>query len=105
MATEMTVGMRTFKNLIKPFLYLGDWHVRHVGSQSYDDVLVATLKGNSGRVEVWGGNLHAREVWVIGKDKSETLVELGYTEQSLKSALDKACRLAGVQQKMVVDGA
>ena len=49
----------------------GEWKVREFSSGA----LCATLHGKAGRVEVWGGDCHANEVWFIEMGtKAETLL-------------------------------
>lgn len=90
-----------FSRLMDEFSDLGKWRIRRVGSRYFDDALKATISGANGMVEVWGGNLHRREVWFIGKDKSERLVAVNCDKNgSLRDAILQACNLAGVQGRL-----
>lgn len=97
----MPESMERFTELMEDYSSLGKWRISRVGSRSYDDVLKAALYGVSGRVEVWGGNLHRREVWCIGKDGKETLVAIACHGEDLSAAISQACKLAGIQTRMV----
>lgn len=89
-----------FSDLMAEYRDFGEWRISRVGSREYDDVLKASLSGKSGRVEVWGGDLHRREVWFIGKDKSETLVAVDCYRSNLTKAIEDACKLAGIQRRL-----
>ena len=77
-----------------------------------DLAIKATIQGKSGIVEVWGGQSHANEVWVIERGtKNETCItdcwcvkacSKGYSENPmlLDQALEKAFALAGVQIRL-----
>lgn len=97
----MTSTFSRFADLMAGYREFGEWRITRAGSREYDDALKASLSGRSGRVEVWGGNLHRREVWVIGKDKSETLVAVDcHKAEDLTEAIEKACELAGIQRRL-----
>lgn len=94
--------LERFKRLVEDTLGdLGTWKVRQV-SKPYDSVLLATLRGTNGHVEVWDGYLHRQEVWFIGKDKTETAIatDCGYLDGPLRDAVLQACNLAGIQQRL-----
>ena len=95
-------GMTRFEELMARYRDLGQWRIVRKGSREYDDVLVARLAGTRGTVEVWGGDLHRREVWAIGRDRSETLVAVGCHGDDLRAAIEDACSIAGVQVPMPV---
>lgn len=81
-----------------------------------DLAIKATIQGKSGIVEVWGGQSHANEVWVIERGtKKETRITgkwwirplkgvlLDYApadHMSLDEALERAFSLAGVQTRL-----
>lgn len=93
---------------------LADYKIREFS----DNVIKATVQGKSGIVEVWGGQSHANEVWVIERGtKKETCITgkwwirplkgvlLDYApadHMSLDEALERAYSLAGVQTKLVI---
>ena len=95
--------LERFRSLMDQHSDLGDWKVRAI-TNPYPDVLIATLRGPNGRVEVWDGTLHRQEIWFIGKDKSETFIakECGYRCGELREAILQACALAGIQMRLVV---
>lgn len=98
----MRETMEDFERLMAHFAALGRWRIMRRGSRYFDDILVAKLSGLNGTVEVWGGNLHRREVWFIGRDQSETLIamECGYRDGTLRDAILQACNLAGIQRRL-----
>lgn len=67
--------------------------------KQYNDYCKASISGRLGRVEVWGGDYHASEVWVIMRDKSEKLITDDWTNATLSDVLEKAFSVAGVQLK------
>ena len=73
------------------FGHLGEWSFRRVGS--YNDVLVATLKGPRGKVEVWGGAHHQNEVWAVPKSGPRCLMG---TLLNLET-VEMGCNRVGVQ--------
>ena len=89
-----------FSDLMADYRGFGEWRISRVGSREYDSVLKATLTGPNGKVEVWGGSLHRREVWFIGKDKSETLIAMDCHKKDLTKAIEDACKLAGIQRRL-----
>lgn len=76
------------------FGHLGEWSFRRVGS--YNDVLVATLKGPRGKVEVWGGAHHRQEVWAFPPKGSPGIL-IG-TLLNLET-VEMACRRVGMLQR------
>lgn len=93
-----------FSRLMDEYRDLGNWRISRVGSRTFDDTLKATLSGINGKVEVWGGSLHRREVWFIGKDKSETLIAVNCYGDALEEAIMQACTLAGIQGRLFAYG-
>ena len=73
---------------------LGDWRFRSIGKTS--DVLVATLKGKGGRVEIWGGIVHRTEVWAIPKGTDGVL--MGTHDN--RETVEMACGRVGVQRRL-----
>lgn len=105
-----------FRRMMQNFLDFGEWHFRQAAAYGFVPPQVATLSGRVGRVEVWGGRAHRTEVWVVYKDKSETLVAcdrfdttpatyLTVRDGSLRQAISEACKLAGVQGRLMLDDA
>ena len=80
------------------FGHLGEWKFRSIGSGS--DVLVATLKGKYGRVEIWGGLVHRSEVWAIPKGTSGCLMG---TYINLET-VEMACGRARIQPALDLGG-
>lgn len=81
---------RFVTNILDKFGHLGEWKFKSIGH--YSNVLVATLKGTYGRIEVWGGSTHRTEVWVIAKDGGKHIVS---TNPSF-DALESACMRVGI---------
>ena len=90
---------RFFTYVTERFGHLGKWKFRSIGSGS--DVLVATLKGKYGRVEVWGGSIHRHEVWAIPKGTPGCLIS---TRPTLE-AVEMACGRARIQPALDLGGA
>lgn len=80
------------------FGHLGNWKFRSIGS--YSDVLVATLKGKYGRIEIWGGSLHRQEVWAIPKGTNGCLMG---TYLNLET-VEMACNRARIQMALDLGG-
>lgn len=76
------------------FGYLGKWSFKRAGS--YNDVLIATLAGPGGKVEVWGGIAHGGEVWAFPKGTHGCLVSTVVNGTSVESA----CRRVGMQGRL-----
>ena len=79
---------------------LGEWKMREYANEA----IKATLRGNLGTVEVWGG-IHASEVWFIQRGtKAETLLckRWEVTDGSLRDAVLQGCAMAGIQTRMEV---
>lgn len=75
----------------------GVWKLRDY----QNGAMCATLHGKTGRVEVWGGDHHANEVWVIEKGtKRETMICTPWSanDGTLLSAVYEACVKAGITQ-------
>ena len=91
-----------FARLMANFADFGEWRIRKAAAYGYIPPMVATLRGEGGTVEVWGGRAHRTEVWVIGKDKSELMVASGCSsvDGSLRLAIATACKLAGVGPRL-----
>lgn len=83
--------------IITKFGYLGGWSFRRVGS--YNDILVATLNGTRGKVEVWGGAHHRSEVWAFPKGAAGILVS---TDVVNKECVETACRRVGMQERLEI---
>lgn len=109
--TRLISDEEHFMRIMANFNDFGDWRIRKAAAYGFAPPLVATLKGEIGRVEVWGGRAHRAEVWVVYKDKSETLVAcdrfdtipatyLSVRDGSLRQAIATACDLAGIQPKL-----
>lgn len=79
------------------FGYLGEWSFRRVGS--YSDILVATLNGTRGKVEVWGGARHRNEIWAFPKGSAGILIS---TNVVTTETVEAACGRAGLQQKLEI---
>lgn len=96
-----------FRRMMANFSDFGDWHFRQAAAYGFVPPQVATLGGKAGRVEVWGGRAHRTEVWVIGRDKSETMVacDCNCVDGSLRQAISEACKLAGVQGRLMLNDA
>lgn len=88
-----------FHNLVtREFGDYGNWKFREFSSGA----ICATIKGYAGRVEFWGGN-HFWEVYAIPKgtkDKDIPRAETLKTIREVGSAIDRACALVGVQQRI-----
>ena len=92
-----------FVRLMANFADFGEWRIRKAAMRgSVLPPMVATLRGEGGTVEVWGGRAHRTEVWVIGRDKSELLVASSCSslDGSLRLAIATACKLAGVGPRL-----
>lgn len=91
-----------FARMMANFQDFGNWRIRKAAAHGFIPPMVATIKGDNGHVEVWGGRAHRTEVWVIAKDKSETLIDkdCNYRDGTLRLAIAQACKLAGVQPKL-----
>lgn len=91
-----------FARLMANFADFGEWRIRKAAAYGYIPPMVATLRGEGGTVEVWGGRAHRTEVWVIGRDKSELMVASGCSsvDGSLRLAIATACKLAGVGPRL-----
>ena len=87
---------RFVTNVTEKFGHLGKWKFRSISS--YSNVLVATLNGNRGRVEVWGGTTHRDEVWAIPKGTSGCLISVHVTLESV----EMACGRVGIQQSLAI---
>ena len=88
-------------SMVRDFGTFGPWVVREGAAKGGLTPVYATLKGSRGRVEVWGGNNHRLEVWVIYRDRSEEMVYSERCEQmTLRQGIERACELAGVQTRM-----
>ena len=87
---------RFVTSVTERFGHLGKWKFRGIGNSS--DVLVATLKGKHGRVEIWGGLIHRDEVWAIPKGTNGCLISTRVTND----AVEMACGRAGIQQRLVI---
>lgn len=93
----------SFRKTIDTLSDFGTWSIRKRASYGgCAEPYVATLHGARGTVEVWGGAHHAHEVWVIGKDKSETEITRNWTTETLHGYVETACAAAGVQTRMEV---
>lgn len=77
------------------FSGFGKWKFRGIGNNS--DVLVATLRGKYGRVEIWGGCIHRDEVWAIPKGTDGCLISTLVNTESV----EMACSRAGIQRQIV----
>lgn len=96
-----------FMRLMANFSDFGEWRIRKAAAYGFIPPMVAKLRGPNGHVEVWGGKAHRTEVWFVGKDKSETFVakdcrveggaDLSLRDGSLRTAIARACNLAGIQ--------
>lgn len=80
------------------FGHLGNWKFRNV--RQYGEVLVATLSGKYGRVEIWGGSIHGTEVWAIPKGTSGCLISTRLTDD----AVEMACGRARIQKPLDLAG-
>jgi hypothetical protein len=80
------------------FGHLGKWKFRSIGS--YSDVLVATLSGKYGRVEIWGGAHHQNEVWAVPKSRPRCLMG---TLLNLET-VEMGCGRVGVQPVLDLGG-
>lgn len=92
-----------FARLMANFADFGEWRIRKAAMRgSVLPPMVATLRGEGGTVEVWGGRAHRTEVWVIGRDKSELMVASSCSslDGSLRLAIATACKLAGVGPRL-----
>ena len=76
------------------FGYLGKWTFKRV--TSYNDVIVATLTGDGGKVEVWGGDSHKGEVWAFPKGSHGSLVSTVVNSVSVLAA----CKRVGIQERL-----
>lgn len=79
---------------------LGEWKLREYANGT----IKATLRGNRGTVEVWGG-IHAPEVWFVERGtKAETPLceRWAVTDGSLRDAALRGCAMAGIQTRMEV---
>ena len=67
----------------------GHWRIR----QYADGAIVASLHGKRGRVEVWGGDMHRREVWALHKNGKEHLLAVNWhtTDGGLEKYVEQAC--------------
>lgn len=81
----------------KRFGCFGEWKFRSIGSGS--SVLVATLSGIRGMVEIWGGSTHRSEVWAIPKGTAGHLVSLYVNREGV----EMACNRVGIQERLVVE--
>lgn len=84
---------------------LGDWMIR--ARDQYNDTLIATLKGKSGRVEVWAGNATKLDVWCVptGTRASDIERMKQFTPKGwddLRGCVLKACALAGIQEVLPI---
>ena len=86
---------RFVTNVTKCFGCFGEWKFRSIGSGS--SVLVATLSGSRGRVEIWGGTIHRGEVWAIPKGTAGHLVSLRVN----RDGVEMACARVGIQERLV----
>lgn len=77
---------------------LGEWRFFRVSRES-NDAFRASLKGRGGRVEVWDGVLHRREVWAV-QGRQETCTGTGCHGTELREAVERACAIVGVQTRM-----
>ena len=87
---------RFVTHVTERFGCFGSWKFRSIGNSS--DVLVATLSGKRGRVEVWGGITHRPEVWAIPKGTSGALISTHVTKESVEIA----CGRVGSQQRLAM---
>ena len=95
----------SFEYMVRTHLgVFGNWGIRWYSTNS--NVIIATLLGANGRVEVWGGN-HRREVWFVGKGRRAGEMELVAVgaqtlDGSLQTAVREACTLAGIQEVLPI---
>lgn len=85
---------RFVTNITNTFGDLGTWKFRNIGKT--DDVIVATLKGKGGRVEIWGGSAHRTEVWAIPKGTNGCLIGTLAT----RVTVEMACNRIGLQGRL-----
>jgi hypothetical protein len=87
-------------SMVRDFGTFGQWVVREGAAKGGLMPVYATLKGSRGRVEVWGGDHHMCEVWVVWRDRSEEWVYSEGCGMTLRQGIERACELAGVQTRM-----
>ena len=82
---------RTVSLHLSPF---GRWKI----TQYQSGALVAKLYGKRGRVEVWGGDMHRREVWALHKNGKEHLLAVNWhtTDGGLEKYVRQAMHEVGI---------
>ena len=95
-----TMG-RAYHIITNYLMDFGHWKIFEYA----DGTVRMTLYGRTGRVEVWGGDHHAREVWYIergGKREVQVCEDWHVCDGTLVDAVSRACAMAEVQTRMEV---